>query len=105
MWTWSGSCVARPCLAYGTLRLGRGVNRDKWNLHVPWVIYIPILKVIQFLQWLLNVVVPPPLRLHDLVLGGRVISHVVLSLTELGVPDALTKGPRTAQELAVNVGE
>lgn len=79
--------------------------RDNWNLHVPWLIYTSILKLIQFLQWLLNVIVPPPLRLHDLVLGGRVVSHVVLSLTQLGVPDALTKGPRTAQELAVKSGK
>jgi hypothetical protein len=85
--------------------MGLWVNREDWNLHVPWLIYIPVLKLVQFLQWLLNVIVPPPLRLHDLVLGGRVISHVVLSLTQLGVPDALTKGPRTAEQLALAVGK
>lgn len=70
----------------------------------PWPLHRIVVAFVQFLQAVLNWIIPAPLRLHDLALGGRIISHVVLTLTELNVADALLKGPQTVKQLAVTVG-
>lgn len=70
----------------------------------PWFLHRFMVSLVQYIQGLLNWMIPAPLRIHDLALGGRVVSHVVLTLTELDVADALLKGPQTIQELAAAVG-
>lgn len=80
------------------------LSRSNWGLCEPWFLHRIVVAFVQFLQAILNWVVPAPLRIHDLALGGRVVSHVVLTLTELNVADALLKGPQTATELATSVG-
>eukprot|EP00884_Botryococcus_braunii_P019817 jgi/Botrbrau1/6519/Bobra.0034s0091.1 len=78
--------------------------RSTWGLFNPWALQGFMVTLVQYIQAFLNWIVPAPLRIHDLALGGRVISHVVLSLTELNVADALLKGPQTIQELSTTVG-
>lgn len=70
----------------------------------PWIIHRIVALFIQFLNGVLTFIMPGPLRLSELALGGRVLSDVILSLTELDVAEALSKGPQTIQQLAVTVG-
>eukprot|EP00884_Botryococcus_braunii_P004940 jgi/Botrbrau1/14447/Bobra.0014s0092.1 len=78
--------------------------RCTWGMFIPWVLQEFVVILVQYIQAFLNWVVPAPLRIHDLALGGRVVSHLVLSITELNIADALLKGPQTIQQLSAAVG-
>jgi hypothetical protein len=56
-------------------------------------------------QWLLDMLTPAAFQVNDVVMGGYIASHVLYSLTELGVADALGDGPLTIEELSKAVGE
>ncbi len=71
----------------------------------PWIVHEVVLFLFHYIKVFVNWVFPAPLRIHELALAGRVISHVVLSLTELNVAEALLKGPQTIQQLAATVGK
>jgi O-methyltransferase/methyltransferase family protein len=49
-------------------------------------------------------ITPAPVALVELTSGGFIVSCAILTATRLGVPDALTAGPRTASELATSLG-
>eukprot|EP00884_Botryococcus_braunii_P008292 jgi/Botrbrau1/17464/Bobra.0054s0051.1 len=78
--------------------------RNTRGMFQPWFLHGIMVASVQYIQTFLNRMIPAPMRIIDLAIGGRVISHVVLCLTELNVPDALLKGPQTIEQLAITVG-
>lgn len=53
----------------------------------------------------LDAAVPPPLRIIDLAFTGHAQAEVIRTLCALGVAEALAGGPKTAEELAKELGK
>ncbi len=82
------------------LRPSSGAHRDNFGSNPPWWLFNFGLYLISGLNWLVNTITPAALRVNDVALGGRTISHVLYALTDLGVADALSHGPLSIPELA-----
>lgn len=60
--------------------------------------------IVELFNGILNYILPAALRVNDISLGGRVISHVLYALTDLGVAEALASGPLSVAELCDKLG-
>lgn len=78
--------------------------RDDIGINPPWFMFHFGKFLCGCFQWLLDTFTPAAFRVNDIIMGGYIASHVLLTLTELGVPDALGNGPLTIDELSRAVG-
>lgn len=53
----------------------------------------------------LDAIIPPPMRMADLAFTSYTIAEVIRTMAALGVPDLLAAGPKTAAELAAELGD
>lgn len=82
----------------------RCCSRDDIGINPLWFMFYFGKFICGCLQWLLDMLTPAAFRVNDVIMGGYIASHVLLTLTELGVPDALGNGPLTIDELSKAVG-
>eukprot|EP00884_Botryococcus_braunii_P019163 jgi/Botrbrau1/5930/Bobra.0366s0104.1 len=78
--------------------------QDDVGINPPWFMFHFGKFLCGCFQWLLDTFTPAAFRVNDVIMGGYIASHVLLTLTELGVPDALGNGPLTIEELSKAVG-
>lgn len=78
--------------------------RESFGVSPPWWLFIFGQYLLGAISWLLNVLHPAALRVSDLAIGGRTISHVLYALTDLGVAEALADGPLSIEELCHALG-
>ena len=55
------------------------------------------------LQWLRQFLLPGPVAAADIVLGS-LRSQIIVTIAEMGIPEVLAVGPKSASEIAHELG-
>jgi len=79
------------------------IMKDSSNLP-PWFAFTFGFKAFKLLELFPNWVLPPPVRMVELALGGLHKSQVIVAIDDLGIADALGDSAQTAQQLAATLG-
>ena len=69
-----------------------------------WLVWLGE-QLLRAIYAFLDAVIPPPMRVFDLAFTGFAQAEVIRTLCALGVAEALNGGPRTAEELATELGK
>ena len=70
----------------------------------PWPAFWFGQRLVAFLDWLKTKLLPPPVLLLS-TLPSFTTAPVLYTLSEVGIPEALSQGPQTAAQLAGELGE
>ena len=80
------------------------LSRDHSRLPPKWFARLGE-QCLRAINAFLDAVIPPPMRVFDLAFTGYAQAEVIRTLCALGVAEALAGGPKTAEELASELGE
>ncbi|KAL0047781.1 hypothetical protein WJX82_011680 [Trebouxia sp. C0006] len=79
------------------------IMKDSSNLP-PWFAFTFGFKAFKLVELFPNWVLPPPVRMVELALGGLHKSQILVAIDDLGIADALGDSSQTAQHLAATLG-
>jgi hypothetical protein len=82
-----------------------GVDYRDWNAtDVPWPIYKLGLVLFRWFFWFQNLILPATMTIANVTFSGFCLSEIIRTLASLDVAERLSHGPKTAEELADEIG-
>eukprot|EP00884_Botryococcus_braunii_P005208 jgi/Botrbrau1/14689/Bobra.0108s0045.1 len=72
---------------------------------LPWPIYRVANELCRWLFWLQSLILPASMTLANMSFTGFCLSEIIRTLAALDIAERLSLGPKTAEELAEEIGE